>query len=189
MTITVETGSGTNAAANSYLAVADAPSYMTPEQSLAWADLDDPGKEATLLGAMMYLELFYRYYGNALVTNQPLRWPRTKNFTNNGDEIAAGTIPTQLKRALSLVAGAFAVDPDLMNELVSSTAKTVGYSLGDLEVNYEKNSGVYVPKGVAQKEPKPIKEWRYPEVDLLLRSIGTPLEQSWIWYDKGTEPK
>ncbi len=120
---TVETGTGTNPAANSYVSVAAADDIITTNihASVAWDMLTIPQKERLLVWASRYLDDHTSYKGMKTVpgspqqTNfngqvipavapSPLRWPRTGVCDRDGVLIGANEIPIQLKVATAEMA-------------------------------------------------------------------------------------
>ena len=109
MTITVETGSGTNAAANSYASVAtlqayaEARGYTLPDT--------DAGCELLLIKAMDYIESRRsRFQGIKTSSAQPLQWPREWVIID-GYAINNDAIPTELIKAqCELAVAAYTID-------------------------------------------------------------------------------
>jgi len=90
MAIVVETGSGTNPAANSYVSAATLTAYATARGITLAAD-----KDVLLIKAMDYIESL-AYQGIKLLTAQPLSWPRAYVWVD-GYYIPSEEIPAQLK--------------------------------------------------------------------------------------------
>jgi len=97
MTITVETGSGSNSAANSYASVATLQAYATARGfTLPGTDV---ACEILLIKAMDYIEaLRDRFQGYKSRQSQPLQWPRAFVWVD-GYPIATTDIPAQLVHA------------------------------------------------------------------------------------------
>jgi len=109
MTITVETGSGTNAAANSYVSVADFQAYADA-RGYSYSDTD-AGCEILLIKAMDYIEARRsRFQGIKTSSTQPLQWPRSWVYID--DYIVENdTIPTELIKAqCELAVAAYTID-------------------------------------------------------------------------------
>jgi len=118
MPITVETGSGTNAAANSYASVADLRAYALA-RAISLPD-DDLQCEALLLKAMARMEgLDYR--GTRATRDQPLDWPR-HSVVIDGFWHQTDMLPPALKQAQL----AFAAAANTMDLLPSTPANTAG---------------------------------------------------------------
>lgn len=118
MPITVETGSGTNAAANSYASVPELRAYAQARG--ATLPDDDLQCEALLLKAMARMDgLDYR--GLRSTRDQPLDWPR-HGVEIDGFAFEATTLP----RALKWAQLAFAVAATTMDLLPSTPANTAG---------------------------------------------------------------
>lgn len=109
MTITVETGSGTNAAANSYVSVADFQAYADAR------GYTYPGTDAAceklLIKAMDYIEARRnRFQGLKTTNTQPLQWPREWVYID-GYAIENDVIPTELIKAqCELAVAAYTID-------------------------------------------------------------------------------
>ena len=101
MTITIETGTGDNPAANSYVTEAELESYAGARGITLSAD------PATLLiKAMDYAETL-SFPGQKTSETQPLQWPR-KNVRLDGYAVPDNFIPAALKNAQ--IATAVAID-------------------------------------------------------------------------------
>jgi len=97
MTITVETGSGTNAAANSYVSVANLQAYAANRGYTLPGT--DAACEILLIKAMDYIEAQReRFQGYKVSTTQPLQWPRAYVMIDNWP-VSTSTIPDALIRA------------------------------------------------------------------------------------------
>lgn len=109
MAITVETGSGTNAAANSYVSVDDFQAYADA-RGYSYSDTD-AGCEILLIKAMDYIEARRtRFQGVKTTSTQPLQWPRTCVYIDDYT-VASDTIPTELIRAqCELAVAAYTID-------------------------------------------------------------------------------
>lgn len=95
MTIVVEDGSGTSAAANSYAATSDLVAYAALRQATLTTDV--PTQETLLIKAMDYLERL-NYKGFKFKQFQPLKWPRY-DVIIDGWPLLLNQIPTQLVQA------------------------------------------------------------------------------------------
>ncbi len=122
MTITVETGSGTNAAANSYVSVADFQAYADA-RGYSYPDTN-AACEKLLIKAVDYIEARRtRFQGVKTTSTQPLQWPRTCVYIDDYT-VASDTIPTELIRAqCELAVAAYTID--LQPTLQPSTAGQV----------------------------------------------------------------
>ncbi len=109
MTITVETGSGTNAAANSYVSVADFQAYADA-RGYSYPDTN-AACEKLLIKAVDYIEARRtRFQGIKTSSTQPLQWPREWVFIDDY-AINNDTIPTELIRAqCELAVAAYTID-------------------------------------------------------------------------------
>jgi len=130
MAIVVETGSGTDQNANSYVSESELTEYTTDR------GITLTGTASVLLiKAMDYLETL-TYRGNRTLETQPLSWPREEVFLDS-IELDKNTIPTQLKRAQMTLA----VELDSGNDPLSSLDQAVKREqAGPVEVEYMDNS-------------------------------------------------
>ena len=105
-TFVVEDGTGTNAAANSYVSVEDADDIITTNIHISdsWDALTVSQKERLLVWASRYLDTQTRWKGYKTVDDSPLRWPRQGVCDRDDIEIDANTIPNQLKVATAEMA-------------------------------------------------------------------------------------
>jgi hypothetical protein len=103
---TVETGTGADAAANSYVSVVEADDIITTNihASVAWDALTTDQKERLLVWASRYVDDHTVWKGSKTVESSPLRWPRTGVCDRDDVLIDATTIPTQLKIAIAEMA-------------------------------------------------------------------------------------
>ncbi len=139
MAIVVETGTGTNPAANSYVSVTDLRDFA----SLRGIDITaktDAQCEALLIRAMDYIEAQgYRFKGTRAQTAQPLQWPRAnawgigfRNALFPSTEIPQELEYAQLQLALD------AIDNDLQpNILPSDKGQVIREKIDVIEIAYE----------------------------------------------------
>lgn len=174
MALIVENGTGM-ANAESYVSVADATVILQSfPEDVDWEVLETSEKEARLKMATQYIDIRYRFYGIPLnPTVQALQWPRTKNYNNLNTVFVAGVIPVQLKKATSIIAG----------------KKEIGYDAippgGPVTRFRSENVDLYWAGGQSAMMGQ-FAGTRYPEVEMLLRSIGE-LRTEASMVDKGTE--
>lgn len=124
MTITVETGSGENASANSYVSVADFQAYADARGYSYPAT--DAACEQLLIKAMDYLEAQRnRYQGYKAIRTQPLQWPRSW-VVIDGYSPDAYTIPRELISAqceLAVAAYTVSLQPDILPTTTGPTKR------------------------------------------------------------------
>jgi hypothetical protein len=102
--IVVEDGNGLPDA-NSFCDVAFADSYISlygnAADRAAWAALDTPSKEGSLVRGAQYLTVKYeaRWVNYRVNQTQALPWPRAWVTDSDGFPIASTTIPLQVKQA------------------------------------------------------------------------------------------
>lgn len=141
MALTVEDGTGTVAAANSLVSIADAKAFATARNKPFVSA--DPAIEAFLLNAMDWLETkASKMKGLPLLTTQPLQtWPRVEVFIND----PAVAIPaTPLPKGLVNAQIQLAMEQDAGNDLMP-TVKAGGFVtrevVGPVETDYSENIG------------------------------------------------
>ena len=103
MAIVVETGSGLNQAANSYVDASDLAEYAD-KRGITISGTED----ALLIKAMDYLESL-NYIGTKFRDDQPLQWPRADVFIDGFGQ-QTNIIPVELKNGQ--MATALAIDSD-----------------------------------------------------------------------------
>ena len=158
VTITVEDGTGTASAANSYVSVEDYRAYATQrglDISGGGDDMDDDVAGAHLILAMDYLEeMTGRYVGYRVLPGlQPLCWPRYYCPTDlatddySGGVETVGVAPQIIKAQCELAAYVGAGNELFPTENAPQIVEEV---IGPLTTKYsERNgatSGVYLPK-------------------------------------------
>ena len=175
MTIVVEDGTGI-LVADSYISLEAALVFLASTTYLTnFSALDDETKEKFLVAATAWLDNKYRWYGNAKVNTQTLGWPRTKNYDSLGRVIVAGTIPLELKRATALIAG-----------IIQSNAETIETVGANGPIKSWSTDGLSIAFGGAAEGFSHLVGTRYPEVELLLRPIGTLKDTAFLQTDKTT---
>lgn len=116
-TFVVETGSGADSTANSYVSVSEADDIITANihADPSWTALTQDQRERLLVFATKYLDDRTNWQGYKTVTGavgsdgvttgaSPLRWPRTGVCNRDGVLIGSKEIPIQLKAATAEVA-------------------------------------------------------------------------------------
>lgn len=96
----VEDGSGLPAA-TSYVSVAEADVYFTPDLNYAatWGALTNEQKELSLAWASRILDQKTDWKGNRAVTTSGLRWPRSYAYDRDGILVDDGIVPPAVKQA------------------------------------------------------------------------------------------
>ena len=123
-TFVVEDGTGTNAAANSYVSVAEADDLITANIHVnsRWIALSEPDRQRLLVWASRYIDTQTKWRGEKTVTGtinatgvrtgeSPLDWPRTGVCDRNNVLIGPNQIPSQLKLATAEMAR-YLIDSD-----------------------------------------------------------------------------
>lgn len=102
MALVIETGTGSDAGANSFVSDAEFVTWAATRNITLPATQAE--REALLLNAMDYLEtLDGRFVGSRMTSTQPLSWPRYGGYSR-GFMIDDGTIPPEVKTAQMLLA-------------------------------------------------------------------------------------
>jgi hypothetical protein len=175
MAFVVEDGTGlTNS--NSYLSVADADALLEQDPNReSWKSWSAQQREICLRFATSYLDTKYRWYGNVYNPSAPqaLQWPRTINYDDKGVEIPAGTIPAQLKRAAVFIALEMAKASSLASGSEDLTASVE--ASGAIKSFQIETLAITFDQGSAKDGGGILREFlgkRYPQVELILHSIG-----------------
>lgn len=185
MALIVETGSNVPNA-NGYASVAalNAIIATTPEAG-DWDALTDEEKGDHIIAGTAFLDTYYRFYGKPKNLSQSLQWPRTKNFDNKGNVIAAGVIPAQLVQALALTVRTFLTNPEFMELGITSANQIAGFGLGGLSVTFKedevKKEG---DKFKGKNKTTDLLDWSLPQLDLTLRSIGVKIDSGDLIQDR-----
>lgn len=89
-----------SAGMNSYVTVLDADDYFASRYgSEVWTELDDAGKETILAHATRQLNLLE--YGSLKTRSaQPLKWPRSGIYDNEGNAYSPLTVPVLMQQAV-----------------------------------------------------------------------------------------
>jgi len=166
--VTVVVEDGTNVSnSNSYVSVADVTAFVTqePMRDNGLTALYADAKAETAIRAAQYLDRRYRWYGLTENSSQSMQWPRTKNYNSQGQLIAPGTIPAELKLAQKILSLTLAPGIDSLDVAIDDTTPLKSLKIGPLEMEFAtgKDSSV-ITTGTGT---------RYPEVEYILRSIGT----------------
>lgn len=136
MAFTVEDGTGL-AAANSYLAVADADTYHTDRGNAAWTGTDAV-KQAALIAASQYVDTNYRFKGARANEAQAMEWPRTGVEDWSGFTVASDSLPARLTDAVAELA-LLALSEDLTPALDRGGA-VKSEKVGSISITYADNA-------------------------------------------------
>lgn len=170
MALTVEDGSG-KTDADSYLAVADADTYLTANylaantKLIAWDAATTAPQEIALRQATQYVDIRYdgNWRGLKFTTTQALAWPRTLAVDNEGDYFDTDEIPQQLKDAIAELALRVIGGDTLLADQAkpaSIKSKSVMAGKGAIQTSVEYVGGL-----------SPVK--KYPKVENLMKSLVT----------------
>ena len=138
MTITVEDGT-IIPDANSYVTVGEFTAYAAARNIVLPAD--DEAKEALLIKAMDYIEMYdLRYRGVRYDTEQALSWPRVYSYVRTG-------IPAALKK-LQMVLAVVSMSTDLLPVVTGSSQAITRETVGPITLEYtdESNSAPSIPE-------------------------------------------
>jgi hypothetical protein len=129
---------------NAYCDLAFANAYFTFRYGAeAWADFDDFKKEALLVRATNTLDTL-RYGGLKFSKTQPLLWPRTGIYDDEGTLYSINTVPVKIKQATCEMAHWFWTEDD---RYFSDTEiqQVNAYKVGPLSVT-AKNGAKAIPQ-------------------------------------------
>lgn len=136
---TVEDGSG-QAAATSYLSVADADQYHEDHGNADWTGADEI-KQAALINATQYVDSHYQWAtGRKGSKAQALAWPRLYAEGAEGYAIESNEIPSAVEHATAYLARESLIGTDLQpTETRKTASETV---VGAVAVTYEPGSPI-----------------------------------------------
>ena len=146
-TLVLETGSGTNSAANSFATTAQIDTIADNEMYFsAWLALSaDNKKRCAITGTRILCEyLADQLLGWPTLTTQPLCFPRNGLYTAQGAALSSSAIPDSVVYALAKIANLLAAD-DV--EASQKTGLSSG-SVGPLNAVFDK----YDREGVVQSQ-------------------------------------
>jgi hypothetical protein len=103
-TVVVETGSGTNPNANSYITEADAEAYMMGQlYSEAWDTAIPDDKARSLISATRTIDANCMFKGYRKLTAQPLDWPRVLAKNDDAPPYGGGMAYSPLSVSANVV--------------------------------------------------------------------------------------
>lgn len=92
-----------SATMNSYVSVEDADDFFAskfiPADAEQWTELDEPVKQALLCSATRTLDAFV-YGGLKKLKSQPLQWPRSGMYNDEGTAWPESVVPVPIKQAV-----------------------------------------------------------------------------------------
>lgn len=136
VTLVVQTDTGTQTAANTYISEADADTYFSDRNNSTWSDLTSANKEFALVAARDYLDTDFYFIGVRDTSTQNTEWPREGAYTPRGDSI--DVIPENLKFCqceLAVRASAAVLAPDITYETGGKTIIREKKKVGDIETD------------------------------------------------------
>lgn len=113
--VIVETGSGTNPAANSLASVAEIDAIAESSLSMPnWEaeEGESDNKKKAVISATTLFKRWVPWLGAAVVNGQPLPFPRVGCVDYNRFPIMSNTVPALVKEALALMAEALLEDAE-----------------------------------------------------------------------------
>lgn len=141
LTLTPETGSGTDPAANTYVTRAEGDAYHEGAiDGAAWNDETPEDRDKALAHAARILQSQFTWNGSRVTATQPLAWPRA-GLAFDGVAIPTDVVPTQVKQAQCeiarelLVAGAFQTRP--VNTGGADQLAAIDLGRGALKLEYQ----------------------------------------------------
>lgn len=174
MSLIVEDGTG-YPNAEAYTSVSEADLLMAGlSKATLWSAQEDSVKEAAIRAATEFLDVRYRWYGQALSNEQKLQWPRTTVYNSKGSPVRA-VVPDEVKKATIYLAVCAIEEGDLTN-LIHETGAVKQYFTDGLNLMFD-------PKTT---EAAQLRGKRRVDLELLLRNLGTFVDQPWIEEDKTT---
>ena len=103
----------------SYATVDEADEYLAvePTYTAAWAAIDTAGnntKKIYLIAATRYLDGLL-WAGDKAVATQDTQWPRSGLTDRDGNDVAAGAVPTAIEQAVILLAADLSLDSEALS--------------------------------------------------------------------------
>jgi len=181
--------------ANTYLNLTTAEPYVAKTRGeTTWAALTNEVQADYLKLATQYLETHFRWYGNTHSDSQQLQWPRSKNYDDKGRVMTAGTIPDQIKRAEAWLAVEIALDPGLLEDAdtIDRAGDVKSWSTDGLDVSFGDTNKASAGSGgggstkVADLTFAPLFDTRFPELEIIVRSIGEFFYQDFVTTNRKT---
>lgn len=141
MAIVVETGTGTNASANSYIALAFADSFCSDLGLSEWASAATADRESAILRGMSYIDAL-DFRGVKYDYDDPLEWPRSSVVDDDGYAIDEDEIPTKLQKATARAAYEELISPGVLQSVIDAGIKRERIDV--IEVEYFQSSSTAV---------------------------------------------
>lgn len=163
-TVVKETGANV-ANANSYLEQADVAALIDYHVDYtSWSTASSGDKDNALILAQEYLTYHFRWYSDQANASQALPWPRDIVHDDQGQEIASGTIPDQLKKAQALVA-LYILRDGVAPQEGSESGALKSWSAGGLSLGFESSK-------TSSDMTSNLSGTRFSDVEHIVRSIG-----------------
>jgi hypothetical protein len=131
----------TSATMNSYVSVSDADDFFAskyiPSDAEPWSELETAVKQALLCSATRVLNTFI-YGGLKTSQAQPLQWPRSGMYTNEGTAWPSATVAVPMQQATC--EQAFWIWQEQNRELSDTALQQYeGFKAGPLDLKIRKN--------------------------------------------------
>lgn len=138
MALELETGDLSNALAETYCDLDFIDAYFEERDNPeVWTCLNVDQKEASVRYATLYLETAYEFKGCLEDVTQPLNFPRTAFYDNQGRRYAGtGVIPLVIQQAVAELALKDAIEP-LFYEASPSSPRVISESVGDHSIQFK----------------------------------------------------
>jgi hypothetical protein len=169
MTLVVEDGTA-KTDSNSYLSVAAADAYLASVGKTAWASLETAEKEAALIQGTRALDAYYgrMFIGERSDDEQALRWPRSNAVDDEGIELDANLVPSDVVAGAALMALMASTQDLFADDLSPSSVEESTLRVGPITISEKIRGG-------SNENP-------FREIDLVMTRVlasgGTSFERS-----------
>jgi len=179
------------ASGNCYLDTNDLDTLMEATTfNAAWkAIADNQVKFLNVILACKYLDVRFRFYGKTYTNTQAMEWPRTKNYDQQGRLIAAGTIPEQIKKAVTMLVGLMITDDSFKDiDTIEVAGQLSSFGTDGLSMGFTKSERLNGPTGQTLGVEGFTQLWdtRIPELEVILMSIGELKTEEFLQQRKQT---
>ena len=124
--------------ANSYVAVADADTYMASRlHAEAWVDdADNTEKEAALIWAARLIDTTVRFNGTKVTSTQSMAWPRAGLTDESGYDVSENAIP-QIIKYLQMELALLLLTTDRTKESQAAAAGLTSLRAGPVSLSFK----------------------------------------------------
>lgn len=135
-----------SATMNSYASVEFADDYFSGSfrAGPTWAELDDTQKQAALVQASNFLDTFI-YGGLKTSRTQPMQWPRSGMYDNEGNAYSSQVLPTKVLQATCEMAFWYVNEGNRVLDDVT-VSQYEGFKAGPLDVKIRKGAATMPPE-------------------------------------------